>query len=257
MMRLGLRRYGAAEANRSIRSRTREFTSRSKHLLLPGASLAGGLLGFSLLGPIGMLAGGAAGPGAVRAQRVRTRAKRRELLDQQLVEAVVSMAAAVRAGLSVRRAVAEAAESAEPPLRGELNSVLQRLETGEPLDVALGRLGASLALSDAALLVDALAVHRRTGGDLPRLLDEIAGVVRVRLIDRRAVRALTAQARSSGVVLAVLPVGFVALLSGTGGGGLGAFYRSPSGALVLLVALSLQGLGFLWMRRILKGIDDA
>jgi Flp pilus assembly protein TadB len=224
---------------------------------LVGSSLVGAVVGYRLVGPLGLAAGSIIGVIVVRAREVRAELMRRDLQDRQLGEAVVTVAAAVRAGMSLRQAVAEAAEGAEPPLRGELGSVVNRLETGEPLDAALSRLDGSLGLSDAALLVNALAVHRRTGGDLPALLDEIARVIRLRLEDRRAVRALTVQARSSGVVLAVLPVAFVALLSGTGGDGLGAFYRTPAGAFLLAAALILQALGFAWMRRIVRRIEEA
>jgi tight adherence protein B len=157
----------------------------------------------------------------------------------------------------VRRAIAEAAHGAEPPLHDELESVVRRVENGEPLDSAVARLDRRLGLSDVDLVVTALAVHRKTGGDLPRLLDEIEHVIRARLEERGAVRALTAQARSSGVVLAVLPIAFVALLSGTGGDDLGAFYRTSSGAGLLLISFACQILGFGWMRRIVRRVEWA
>jgi Flp pilus assembly protein TadB len=67
---------------------------------------------------------------------------------------------------------------------------------------------------------------------------------------------MTAQATASGAVLAGLPVAFIALLSGVGGGGLGAFYRTATGAVLLLVGLGLDALGFLWMRRIVRAVEE-
>ena len=246
---------GPSLVTRATSLLTRAWADR-RRLAVAGSPLVGALVAHRLVGPIGLLAGSLVGLVVVRARETRAGRMRRDLLDRQLGEAVVTVAAAVRAGMSLRQAVVEAAEDAEPPLRGELASVVNRLETGEPLDAALSRLDRSLGLSDAALLVNALAVHRRTGGDLPALLDEIARVIRLRLEDLRAARSLTAAARSSGVVLAVLPIGFVALLSGTGGDGLGAFYRTHTGAFLLAAALSLQGLGFAWMRRIIRRIEE-
>lgn len=224
-------------------------------LIFYGSILAGAAMGNALLGPVGLIVGSFVGPVVLRAREARAVVARRDLVDRQLGEAVGAIAAALRAGLSVRRSVAEAARCVGPPLRGELEAVVARVETGEPLDGALARLDRRLGLSDAALVVTALAVHRRTGGDLPRLLDEIEKVIRARREERGAVHALTAQARSSGVVLAVLPIAFVALLSGTGGDGLGAFYRTPAGAALLIVALCCQGLGFAWMRMIVQRVD--
>lgn len=229
---------------------------KDRHRLIAvGASAAGALAGYRLAGPVGLVAGSGAGVLVGRARRSRESLQRRDLLDRQLGEAIDTIAAAVRSGLSVRRAVIEAARDVAPPLRDELQNVVRRLETGEPLDAALGRLDHILRLSDARLVVTALAVHRRSGGDLPTLLAEIGNVMRARREDRRGIRALTTQARSSGVVLAVLPVVFVALLSGTGGDDLGAFYRSGTGTVLLLLALLLQALGFGWMRLIVARVE--
>jgi tight adherence protein B len=72
---------------------------------------------------------------------------------------------------------------------------------------------------------------------------------------RREVRVLTAQGRASGAVLATLPVAFVALLSGTGGNGLGAFYRTPMGSALLAGGLVCAGAGHMWIRRILANAE--
>ena len=232
------------------------WSSTRQRLPLYVAAIGGGALGNKVMGPVGLLAGSIAGVLALRGRNRRAAVVRRDLLDRQLADAVMAIAAAVRAGLSVRRAVEEAARESEEPLRSELESVVDRLATGETLNASLEHLDRRLGLTDAALLVNALKVHRRTGGDLPVLLDEISAVVRARLDDRRGIRALTAQARTSGAVLAVLPIGFVALLSGTGGDGLGDFYRSSAGVALLLFALGLQGLGFAWMRLIVQRVES-
>jgi tight adherence protein B len=84
------------------------------------------------------------------------------------------------------------------------------------------------------------------------MLDEVTDIVGGRTETRRQARALSAQGRASGAVLAVLPVAFVGLLSGTSGSGLGAFYRTATGSALLLAGLALQGVGFLWLRRIAR-----
>jgi tight adherence protein B len=137
---------------------------------------------------------------------------------------------------------------AEPPLRDRLAETVGRLDVGEPIEASLGPI--SQGSADGRLLAAVLSVHSRVGGDLPGLLDELSSVLAVRLRGRRQARALTAQARASGAVLAVLPIAFVGLLSGTSGAALGAFYRTVHGSLLLLGGLILEGFGFLWLRRI-------
>jgi tight adherence protein B len=220
-----------------------------------GAAVAGLVVGARLGGPVGALAGVVGGPLAIEGWLSRRRSAAAVVTEQQLREVVMALAAGVRAGRSVRGALEEAARDAAPPLSLELERALQSLEVGETLDAALGRLAARLDLPDARLLVTALAIHRRTGGQLPVLLDELAEVIGQRVEARREARALTAQGRASGVVLAILPVAFVALLSGTGGDGLGAFYRTPLGAGLLAAGLTCEGLGFAWIRRVVRRVE--
>lgn len=220
---------------------------------LVGAGLLGAAAGFRLLGPVGGLLGAAAGPVLVEAALARRVEALRAAGEAQFREAVGALAAGLRAGLSVRRALAEAAREAEPPLSGALRAALRRLEVGEPLGRAVEGLAADLGTPDARLLATVLEIHARSGGDLPAHLDEVHRLVGRRVEARRQLRALTAQGRASGAVLAVLPVAFVGLLSGTSGNGLGAFYRTPAGAGLLGAGALLEALGFLWIRRITRG----
>lgn len=217
-----------------------------------GSMAIGTWLGFDLAGPVGGVAGAAGGPAALHGVLARRAAAVRVRAEEHLREAILALAAGVRGGLSVRRAVEEASRDAGPPLDEALRRVVERLAVGERLEASLEDLAARLDLPDVRLVGTVLAVHARTGGDLPVMLEEVADVVGDRVRSRREVRALTAQGRASGAVLAVLPVAFVALLSGTGGEALGAFYRSPPGAALLLAGLVCDLLGFLWIRRIVR-----
>jgi tight adherence protein B len=216
------------------------------------AAASAGTAGFWLAGPVGALAGVVGSEAVRRAARSRRAGKSRDLLDEQLREAIVTVSAAVRAGLSIRRALEEAHRGSEPPLRDELASLVTRLRVGQPIDAALDAFATRIGSSDATLLATLLAVHRRTGGNLPALLDEVAGLVGQRAESRRQIRALTAQGRASGAVLAVLPIAFVGLLSGTSGDGLGAFYRTLPGSGLLGAGLLCELLGFAWINRIVQ-----
>lgn len=212
----------------------------------------GAALGWRLAGPVGLVAGLVGGGGLVEWMLARRRTRRREVVELQLREAVMALVAGVRAGLSIRRAIEEAGRDAEEPLRTSLRDLLRRLDVGEPLEAAMAGLAAEVGSAEVGLLVAALGIHQRTGGELPAMLEEVAAIIGQRVDARRQVRALTAQGRASGAVLAVLPVAFVTLLSGTSGGGLGAFYRTPLGSTLLLAGLLCEAMGFLWIRRIVR-----
>ena len=70
-------------------------------------------------------------------------------------------------------------------------------------------------LLDFDLVVDAVLIQRRVGGNLAEVLTNISHTIRERIRIRGEVNALTGQARLSGWVLGLLPVatGFAIYLS--------------------------------------------
>ena len=127
------------------------------------------------------------------------------------------------------------------------------LELGVPFDDALDRWASTSAPTTRAWSPACLRLHRRSGGDLPAVLDQVAGTLRERHAAAREVRALTAQARLSGAILGVLPVGFFAFLWITSRNEIeGAFRLARRGSRAIGLGLVLEGLAFLWIRRLLE-----
>jgi tight adherence protein B len=173
-------------------------------------------------------------------------------LSEQLADAVRSLAAGMRAGLSVPQAIAFAAGEGEPPLAPTLARIVDTVGLGGAVDDALERWATDVGSDDARLVVGVLALHRRSGGDLPRVLDQVAATLRERSSAAREVRALTAQARLSGAILGLLPVGFFAFLWMTSRGDIEGAFDSPIGVVAVLAGLALEGIAFLWIRSLLE-----
>jgi tight adherence protein B len=212
----------------------------------------GALVGFALSGPtvaIGVAAAGGLAWRVREGRRARARAAER---DEQLVDAVASINAAIRAGRSVSQALSFCADEAREPLRASLRDLDRTLELGVPLDDAMKAWTVEVDTDDARLLAGVLTLHRRSGGDLPSVLDEVAGTLRERRAAVREVRALTAQARLSGTILGVLPFGFFAFLWLTSRSEIEGAFRSPAGLAAITVGLVLEGLAFLWIRHLLE-----
>ncbi|HEX6209063.1 MAG TPA: type II secretion system F family protein [Actinomycetota bacterium] len=219
---------------------------------LLGAGLCSAAAGLLLFGPLASLlaCGGLVGWGLIH----RAKAREAEALETErgLRDAVRALAASARAGLSIRRSLEEVARGGPAAVAGPFRRAAGELVMGRPLPAALASLSDGLGSREAAMLTGVLSIHHRAGGDLPTALDEVAALAERRAEARRRVRALTAQGRASGAVLALLPVAFVGLLSGTSGNGLGTIYASPRGAALLGAGLVLQLVGYAWIRAILR-----
>ena len=171
-------------------------------------------------------------------------------MEAQLASAASGIAAALRSGLSLPQSIRFAADESEGRLRTALEELAHRQGLGVPLEDSLERWARRSASADVSLLSSILRL--RVGPGMPRVLDEVARTLRQRELARREVRSLTAQARLSGLVLAVLPVGFFLFLSATSREDMSLAYTSPVGAAAIVGGLVLDGLGFVWVRRLAR-----
>jgi tight adherence protein B len=210
-----------------------------------------GVAGLAVAGPTGGVLGLALAIGITRAGRVQRRRTLATRRDEQLADAVTAITAAVRAGMSVPQALAYAMHEAEPPGADDLARVVAEIDVGVPLAEAVDAWAARSGSDDVQLVAGALDLHRRSGGDLPAVLDQVAGTIRERVAVGRETRALTAQARLSGWILGVLPIGFFAFLWVTSRRDIEGALATPAGIGSILVGLTLEVGAFFWIRSLL------
>lgn len=190
--------------------------------------------------------------GMRRAGVSRSRRAATVIRDEQLADAVGALTSAIRAGLSVPQALAYTAREAEPPLADDLGVLVASLDAGVPAAEAVAAWTERVGTDDARLLGSVLELHRRTGGDLPAVLEQVSATLRERVAAGREVRALTAQARLSGLILGLLPIGFFAFLWVTSRREIEGALGTTAGVASIAVGLGLEVGAFLWIRRLLE-----
>ncbi len=225
--------------------------TRSRFALPAALGAAGAALGAALAGVTGTVAGLAAGLWVPRWLARRRTAKRDALIEQQLADAMDGVAAALRAGMSPSQAIAFACEEGGPPLADGLRAVIGRESLGMPLDESLEVLAGEQGSDDVRLAVAVLQLQHRVGGDAPAVLDDAVRTLRQRVAAAAELRSLTAQARLSGTILGLLPVGFFLFMSFVSRGEVSGALSSPVGLVAIVIGLLLDGGAFLWIRHLL------
>ncbi len=137
-------------------------------------------------------------------KKMRTE-QRRLLLASQLHQALENMVHALRTGLGLQQALEAAAREGDQPLAGEWQSLLKSVRLGAPWPEALDQLGKRVDLAEMKWFVTAVGITRQTGGPLTQVLETLADTLEERLVLREKIKALTAQGKASGAVLAALP----------------------------------------------------
>jgi tight adherence protein B len=180
--------------------------------------------------------------------RRRIAAGRAARLRRAQLPVVVSVIAAyVRAGRSLRQAVADAAGDVPEPSAAALREAVARIALGATPDEALAAFGAD---PDVAHLRAVVEMQARTGGDLVLLLERMADVMRSREELRRAASVATAQARATGRMVTGMPAFGVGALWLLDRPGFGLVLGSPLGWGALLGSAILAAAGHLLIRRI-------
>jgi tight adherence protein B len=218
--------------------------------------LAGAVGGWIVAGPPGLVGGGAVGAAIPIVTERRRESRTARLREEQLVDVVTAIAAALRSGRSLAQSLAVAGGEVGSPLGPIFAEAAERAALGVPLDEILEAVGADVGGQDARLVTGVLRLHRRTGGALAASLDDLGRTLRARREGARELRSLTAQARLSATILGLLPLGFFLFLSIVARNDVEAAYRTAAGAWAIGVGLVLQGAAFVWIRRILR-VEEA
>ena len=215
-------------------------------------SLAGGVLGFALQGPIGALVLAVTAMMAPTVYIRLSAARRRSAFVAQLSDVLMLIAGALRAGYSLQQALAAVGEDASPPASEEFRRTMAEIRLGASIEDALRDLARRVDVIDFNWTVMAIEVQREVGGDLAEILEIIAGTIRERERLRRHIRALTAEGRLSGIVLGVLFFGMAAFLLWRNPDYLEFLYTTSLGLFMIGGAAFLMIVGALWMRKIVR-----
>jgi tight adherence protein B len=169
------------------------------------------------------------------------------LRREQLPVVAAVIAAYVRAGRSLRQAVADASADVPEPSAAALREAASRIALGAPPHEALAVLGAD---ADVAHLRAVVEMQAHTGGDLVLLLDRMAEVLRSREEVRRTALLATAQARATGRMVTGMPAFGIGALWLIDRPGFDLVIGSVLGWCALLGSAGLAAAGHVLIRRI-------
>ena len=225
-------------------------------LLAPAA--VGALAAWVLSGRGAMVLAGALGLGWLAAtRRGRWRAAARRRFAAGLEEALESMVASLRAGRGLTQAVEDAADHSAEPVRSALRDVVIAVRAGQPLTTALAEMARTWPIPEVTYLRACLDTHSLTGGDVTALLLNLGGVLRERRHLSRELGGKTAEARSTAVLLALLPPGLLLYILWVEPGQLAPLLAASFGVAAALYSGISWLAGVMIIRKMLADVERA
>jgi tight adherence protein B len=208
--------------------------------LLATAAAVGIAAGALLAGLAGaFLAAVVAPTAAARILRAR-RERYGRAVEAGAAAIAICLADALAGGHSLRGAIRVAAGSLDGPPGRELGRVASQLGLGAPTDVALEAMRQRTRAGAIDVIVAGLLLQRRAGGDLVRMLRNSARALEDEQRLLGDVRAATAQARFTGLVVVLLPLGGALLAELASPGFALRLLASPLSAWLIGMALAMQ-----------------
>lgn len=177
--------------------------------------------------------------------------RRLDRIQQQLPDGLLMLASSLRAGVGFNPALETLAQEGQPPLAQELSLVLREQHMGVRTEQALENFARRVPVDDAKLFVAAVTISREVGGNLAETLATLAETLRRRLMMEGKVKALTAQGRLQGIVMAMLPAGLVGFLVLFYPETMNPMFHTWQGWCVIALICVLEYLGYRMCRKIM------
>jgi tight adherence protein B len=180
------------------------------------------------------------------------RTRRLRAFEEQFPEGLDLISRALKAGHAFATGLKMVADEMPEPVGPEFRKTFDEQNFGLPMKDALDNLSFRIPLLDVRFFATAVLIQRETGGNLSEILENLSHVVRERFKILRQVRVYTAHGRFTGYVLLALPALLCVALSFINPDHMNTLFREPLGRMLLMGALVMQTIGFLWIKQVIK-----
>jgi len=179
-------------------------------------------------------------------------AGRQKKFGSQLADAIDIIVRGVKSGLPLNQCLRIIAAETPEPLRSEFQHLCDAQTMGVPLDQALQRLYDRMPLPEVNFFTIVLIIQQKTGGNLSESLGNLSTVLRARKLMGEKVKALSAEAKASAMIIGALPLMVMGMVYLTRPGYIMILFTEPAGHLVLLGSAVMMGMGTLVMQRMVN-----
>ncbi len=177
---------------------------------------------------------------------------RRLKIEDQLADAMVTLANSVRAGLSLAQSMEILAAQCPKPINSEFFQIAAEYRLGKPLDRTLVEAKQRLKSENFALFAAALLASHESGGRLNETVERIAqSVLEMQRLERK-VKSETAQARKSAIYMALVPPVILVVWYFVDPVNTAKLFTEVFGHILLALVVVIDIVAYFWARAILN-----
>lgn len=210
----------------------------------------GGLLIYQLIGAaIGAFIGTLGLPRWFLGMKVSGRQKK---FANQLADAIDIIVRGVKSGLPLNQCLRIIGAESPEPLRTEFQLLCDGQAMGVPLEQSLQRMYDRMPLPEVNFFMIVLVIQQKTGGNLSESLGNLSAVLRSRKLMKEKVKALSAEAKASAMIIGALPFFVMGTVYLTSPDYITLLFTHPTGHLILIGATIMMTAGILIMNKMVN-----
>lgn len=182
----------------------------------------------------------------------RAKKKRITMFDKQLSDALSIIGNSIRAGFTFQQAMESISKEMPDPISKEFARTLREIRLGVAMEAALGNMVERLDNGDLELIVSAVLIQRQVGGNLAEILDTISQTIKERIKIKNEIRVLTGGARTSGMIIGLLPVFVLGILMLINPSYISIFFTTSAGLVMMAGSVMLEFIGFMLIKKVVN-----
>lgn len=175
----------------------------------------------------------------------RKEKEKRQRLRNEFKEAILSVAANLRAGYAVENAFRETLQEMkmlygkETPIYQEFYRIVQGLANQISIETLMGQFAKRAKLVEIQEFADIFAIAKRSGGNLTEIIYETAGIISEKIEVEKEIQVLTAAKRLEQNVMSVIPFAIVLYVGATSTGYFDVLYTTAAGRAVMTICMGI------------------
>lgn len=157
----------------------------------------------------------------------------------------------VRTGLPLGDCLKIIAHESPDPLGAEFRRVVEAEGLGVPIEICLEQMYERIPTSEVNFFATVLNIQKTTGGNLGESLSNLSAVLRSRKILTEKIKALSAEAKMSAMIIGSLPIVVMILISIMSPEYMNELYSTERGQTNLMIGAVMMGFGIWIMRKMI------
>jgi tight adherence protein B len=171
---------------------------------------------------------------------------------QQLPAALDIIVRSLHAGHPLNAAVALVGREMPDPIGSEFGILTDQLTFGSEFDEAFYNLFGRVGADELNLLAVTVSVQRNTGGNLSEVLENLASMIRDRLMLKNKIKAISAEGRFTAVLMSVFPGVLYLIISTLAPDYFDPIWETGRGTLIVVGTILYMSIGVYIMNRMVR-----